>query len=144
MKSRNIFAMFVLLIGISPAGQARDLFMAPLGGWVNTRSYDNFAVMTIHGIAAQGMFEKMPESSALPPSAACIKDGVTKAGKGIVCSATPNSLKPHYECEIYFSLESKALTDFFVENGDIDCGEDDSFLMEQRKRAKKQGYWWDD
>ncbi len=64
---------------------------------------------------------------------------------GVLCTHWPakdprNAKIPaFYECEINIDLDTGEM----VSQGELGmCGEDESTIQEQRKDAKKKGYWW--
>jgi hypothetical protein len=133
-----------LLVAISPVTQARDLYLAPADGWVNTRG--NAALITFEGLVAQGMFEKMPDSAIVPdPEKTCSPLGITKSVGGVQCVKTPGrslSGKPSsgdaYVCEMAINLTEGSLMDRSHNEG---CGEDRVFLKKEQERSRRQGYW---
>jgi hypothetical protein len=137
MKTRSTIILFVFLCLSVQAG-ARDLWYAPIKGYVNGTS------LTIEGQVAEGFFNKMPESSIIKdPNATCAPTAITKLAGGVACVRFPAAKKggkDAYECQIVLDLNTgTALTEGAFE----ECGEDDSFIREQMKEARKHGYWID-
>lgn len=147
MRSIGVLLLSTMIIGAVQAQdsvQSRDLYMAPPKGWITTR--DRVAWMTFRGQVAQGLFEKMPENSTVKdPNATCAPTGIVKMMGGVLCTHWPakdprNAKIPaFYECEINIDLDTGEM----VSQGELGmCGEDESTIQEQRKDAKKKGYWW--
>jgi hypothetical protein len=118
--------------------------MAPPEGWVVT--LDRTALMTFRGQVAQGLFDKMPESTIVKdPNATCARTGIVKRAGGMLCTHWPptkdlrNTKVPAaYECEVRMNLDTGEME---PQSKVEECGEDSSFIEEQRKEAKKKGYW---
>jgi len=140
MRSTVLLLAGVVMIGAIGAVNARDLDMAPPEGWATT--VDRTALMTFRGQVAQGLFEQLPESAIV--KATCGPTGVVKMAGGILCThwspKDPRNTKlpAAYECEIRRNLDTGEMRQ---QSKVEECGEDESFIQEQRKEAKKRGYW---
>lgn len=146
MYSTKVLLAATAIISTSCAAQvqARDLYAAPPEGWVTT--VDRTALMTFRGQVAQGLFEQLPNGAIVKdPNATCAPTGIVKMAGGMVCTHWPPAKDPRnkgvpaaYECEIRINLDTGEMQ---PQNQVEMCGEDESFIQEQRKDAKKQGYW---
>ena len=119
----------------TPTAHNRDLYMAPPQGWVTTR--DNTAFFTLEGQVAQGFFDKMPSSSIIKdPFATCSPTGIVKLSDGMLCTHFParKSTAAHYECEMLIDLQTGKLL-----APSNECGEDDEFIQEERKKRQRIG-----
>ena len=133
--SRNLLLALAAVIGLTNAAQARDLFMAPIDGWLNTRD-GKWAAFMIRGQAAQGLYEKMPESSARKPGESCFLNGTAKIQGGLLCDT--NEKRTEFECRLNIDYNTGLLADQIDASW---CPEDESVYDEMKERAKNQGYW---
>jgi hypothetical protein len=140
MHSIKILLIATAAIATMSIVQARQLLMAPLKGRADT--FGKWASITVQGQVAQGLFEKMPESSIVieNPDNTCILGAVTKIKGGIECVQTE---KKYYECKMAVNLATGLLIDRNEANADGSCGLDQSELDKIQKDAKKKGYWTD-
>ena len=136
MRSIKFLLIATAVIGTIGIVQARHLDMAPLKGEADT--FGKGGYLTVQGLVAQGLFEKMPKSTIVDPKDTCAPLAVTKRKGGIECVL---ELK-QYECKIAIDLTTGLLIDRDEVDGGA-CGQDQSDIDRARKDAKKRGYWSD-
>jgi len=88
MRSTLFLLAGMAMIATGSAVYARDLYMAPPEGWVTT--VDRTTLMTFRSQVAQGMFEKLPETTIVKdPNATCAPTGIVKQAGGMQCTHWP-------------------------------------------------------